>query len=218
MTSNYKLDSELGILGPSMTNGEITTAPCHFLENGLRLVVLATSSLTGRYRPGGDQMTADCVVAVSFGYRRGEFGETLPGASNEALAEAVARDSRGLPVIAQAEVDDALKGVRDGRGADFRVEDQHESQYFGTYEVLKTTADIMRKRGWARAMLIAHPHHVPRASAMMRNLGIEAIVPPGLAAPWDTRSQQWWTRSPASWAVRELPTVAYSAWKGWLRP
>jgi uncharacterized SAM-binding protein YcdF (DUF218 family) len=75
----------------------------------------------------------------------------------------------------------------------------------------------MRQNGWTTAVVVAHAHHVPRADAACRALGIDTVVPEGLhRVPFCPDSLQWWTRGRDRWRIREVPATLWYALRGWL--
>ena len=179
---------------------------------------LTIRAVAGRYRVGENIDTVQCVVALAFGYRLARAGVREPGPCNEYLAALALATSNGRPIIAQAEIDQAIRPLRRNIGADHVIESTLDSgRYLDTRECAVRVHSIMCDLGWKTAILIAHPHHLPRAQAVFASHGIETATPPGVRSVWDHASSQAWTRSPLRWAIRELFAIWLYERRGWLR-
>jgi hypothetical protein len=179
-----------------------------------RASTMVGRAISGRYVSHGSTRDADCVVAFSFGQRRAHDGSIDPGEVNRYLADEISRLDGQRPVIAQFEINDALKQHR-GFEADVCVTSRNRP-YLDTREVAAAAAAAMSENGWRRALVIAQAHHVPRADSTMLAMGVETVTPPGLRSVWDRQSSQTWTRGPVAWAVREPGAVMYYLLRGWL--
>jgi uncharacterized SAM-binding protein YcdF (DUF218 family) len=179
-----------------------------------RTAAMVGRALTGRYVVHGGTRDADCVVAFSFGQRRAYDGQVDPGEVNLYLANEVTRLGGQRPVIAQFEIDDALRR-QGGREADVRVASGNRA-FLDTREVAADAATAMSQNGWRCALVIAQAHHVPRADSTLRAAGVETVTPDGLRSAWDRRSRQPWTRGPVAWALREPAAIMYYLLRGWL--
>lgn len=181
------------------------------------MLTLAVQSISGHYHTTGDVGSAHCVVTVSFGYRLGRDGIRQPGPCNEYLATIALGTSNGRPIVAQTEIDQAIRSLQAGTGADYVIRSARDPQrYLDTHELALQVRCIMNDRGWKTAVLIAHPHHLPRAQAVFAALDIETATPAGVRAIWDPRSSQVWTRSRPPWAVRELSALWLYQRRGWI--
>jgi uncharacterized SAM-binding protein YcdF (DUF218 family) len=171
----------------------------------LTLIVRAAS---GHYHTVGDITSADCVVALSFGYRLVRTGAREPGPCNEYLASLALATSRDQPIIAQIEIDQAIRSLRRGMGADHVIGSaRNPALYLDTFEFAVQVHAIMDDQGWRTTALIAHPHHLPRTQAVFASLGIETATPGGVRPIWDRESNQPWTRGPVSWAIHEMAAL-----------
>jgi len=159
---------------------------------------------TGNYVPHGDISNADCLIGFSFGYRE-KNGEIFPGLSNEDMANMINEKFFDLPKILQFEIADAL----DGKNIIERITvHRNADQYLNSQEVAEQALNIMRQNNWSNAILIAHPHHIPRVNAICKKLGITTIVPIGLEnIRFDPQSAQPWTRDVNSWIQKEGPSI-----------
>lgn len=197
-----------------MAFARIDTVRCRAAE----VLALAIRAVAGRYEVGEKSDTAQCVVALAFGYRLVRAGGREPGPCNEYLAALALATSNGRPIIAQAEIDQAIRSLRPSMAADHVVESTLEpEQYFDTRACAVRVHSIMGDFGWKTAALIAHPHHLPRAQAVFASHGIETTTPPGVKPVWDHASSQSWTRSPIRWAIRELFAIGLYERRGWLQ-
>ena len=178
---------------------------------------LVAAALSGRYEIHGDPSSAKCVIALSFGYRRSESGQITPGMANEYLAQFLEANFRDKVIIAQFEIDDALKAGHDF-AAEYRIEAPGRNGYLDTHEVAVQAWKIMADNGLGdAAIVLAHSHHLPRADRVLRAVGIETATPGGVHAIWDRESAQSWTTGSVRWAVRELLVIGVYAFRGWLR-
>lgn len=178
---------------------------------------LAIRSVGGHYDIAPDINSAHCVVALSFGYRLTRAGVREPGPCNEYLATVALATSAGRLIVAQAEVDEAIRSLRVGVGADYVIRSaRNPDRYLDTHEFAVQARTIMGGYGWTTAALIAHPHHLPRAQAVFASLGIKTATPNGVRVIWDRRSTQLWTRSPLVWAIRELSALWWYQRQGWI--
>ncbi|MGH3786627.1 MAG: YdcF family protein [Pseudonocardiaceae bacterium] len=179
---------------------------------------LMMRAVSGRYRIDGNTDTAQCVVALAFGYRLIRAGVREPGPCNEYLAARALTTSNGRPIVAQAEIDQAIRSVRPSIGADHVIGSARDpKRYLDTYELAVQVHAIMNRYGWKTAVLIAHPHHLPRAQAVFSTLGIHTVTCAGVRPIWDSKSSQSWTRGPLRWAIREPFAIWLSERRGWLR-
>ncbi len=182
------------------------------------LLSLMARAVSGHYRIGGDIDTAQCVVALTFGYRLVRAGVREPGPCNEYLAALALTTSSGRPIVGQVEIDQAIRSLQPNMGADHVIGSARNSErYLDTREFAVQVKSIMGDYGWKTAALIAHPHHLPRAQAVFASCGIETATSAGVRSIWDRKSCQPWTRSPLRWAIRELFVILLSERRGWLR-
>jgi uncharacterized SAM-binding protein YcdF (DUF218 family) len=180
------------------------------------MLTLLRQAMSGHYRITGDITTVDCVVALAFGYRLIRTGAREPGPCNEHLASLTLAINSGQPIIAQTEIDQAIRSLRPGVGADHVIRSaRNPKRYLDTRECAVQAHTIMSDHGWRTAALIAHPHHLPRAQAVLAALGIETATPCGLRAVWDRTSSQRWTRGPVPWAIREAGALWWYGRRGW---
>lgn len=182
------------------------------------VLTLIARAATGRYRIVGNTSTAQCIVALDFGYRLAQARVREPGPCNEYLASLALATSNGRPIIAQAGVDQAIRSLRPSLGADHIIGSTRDSKrYLDTREFAVQVHAIMGDYGWKTAALIAHPHHLPRAQVVFASRGIETTTLAGVRSIWDLKSSQSWTRSPIRWAIRELFAIFLYERRGWLR-
>lgn len=171
---------------------------------------LLHTAVTGRYRPHGDPAAADCVIGFAFGVR----GRKRPGVSNQRLAALILERWPRLPRVLQGEIAGAL---RDDGVPTFSI-DRHRQpgSYLDTREIAEQAVQLMSEHGLSKPLILAQAHHLPRADAVCRLLGMKTIVPRGLSDVFDGRSAQRWTRNQPAWGVRETIAIAYYELRGWL--
>jgi uncharacterized SAM-binding protein YcdF (DUF218 family) len=170
----------------------------------------------GRYTVKGDLKNADCVIGFAFGGVREGTG-VRPGQSNDNLARYALKHCPTLPKILQGEIADAFLALAAGCAL-LRV-DRHRrpDRYLDTREVAEQAVLLMHAHGWRTAVILAQGHHVPRADAVCRKLGIRTVVPPGLErVPFCPHSVQRWTRNARAWLRRETLALLYYRWAGWI--
>src|SRR3989344_3252611 len=172
---------------------------------------ITQQAISGHYDAHGGIGDGHCVIAFSFGYRKMADG-IEPGISNQDLAKFIEVNIKNKPLILQFEIADALRGNYDI----YRIEKHRRSgEYLGTDEGAKQAFDIMKSKNWKTAIIVAHPHHIPRVDAVCRMLGIETIVPKGLEKiRFDPESDQEWTKNKEAWAIRERLAIKFYSENG----
>lgn len=210
---------------PSGSAGLLSSRPMAFARmhsirsRAAKVTVLMIRAVGGRYRVAENTDTMQCVVALAFGYRLTGTGVREPGPCNEYLAALALATSNGRPIISQAEIDQAICSLRPSMGADHVIgSSRNPERYLDTHECAVHLQSMMGDNGWKTAVLIAHPHHLPRAQTVFASRGIETASPPCVRAIWDRKSSQPWTRGPLRWAIRELFAIWLYERRGWLRP
>ncbi len=117
-------------------------------------------ALSGNYDVHGDPATADCLIGASYGYRERD-GKFLPGLSNEDLAEFAFTHFPLLPKILQFEIADAYEARHD-KGSVIRISQSRAAeQRLDTPELVEQCHEIMRQHGYTKAIVVAHPNHMP---------------------------------------------------------
>lgn len=191
--------------------------------NPLRLLTMPLDLLeqawTGNYEAQGELKDADCVIGFSFGYRgRGKHIE--PGLSNQDLANVAIRHYDKLPKILQWEIADAyIDQHKDHHPPIVRISKHRQrGKYLDTFEVAAQAKEAMRQRGWKKAVLLAHPYHLPRVQAVCTRLGIDWVATDDLrgAVEFDLKSTQKWTRDLEAWRGYEPLAMSFYRAKGWL--
>ncbi len=172
----------------------------------------------GRYQIKDKEGEADCVVGFSFGYRGKRH--VTPGLSNQDLANVALKDHAELPKIFQFEIADAYLKAG-GKDADKIIRiSKHRvpKKYLDTYEVALQAKEIMERKGYRTALLLAHPYHMPRVQAVATRLGIDWVADADErgAVEFDPLSTQKWTRSLDKWRGYEPLALMYYRLKGWL--
>lgn len=167
----------------------------------------------------------DCIISFSFGYNLALYSigcQKLPGISNRIMAGIVKEISvDGTPVITQWEIAESNE-LENNPNITLNIkEHQTSGKYLDTYEVARQAAEFMRKQGWIRAWIVAHPAHLWRCKKVLEKMGITVIEPPSLVGIdtnilFNPHSAQWWTHNPFFWWIREIPTIAFYWFKGWI--
>lgn len=219
----------LGLLSPQRTPGLVRLPRAAILMlmalhqmkssriRAVEMLELMARSASGRYHISGNTNTVQCVIALDFGYRLIRTGIREPGPCNEYLASLALITGGDRPVIAQVEIDRAIRSIRPESGADHLIDSARDRErYLDTHEFAVQAHSIMSGHGWKTAALIAHPHHLPRAQAVFASRGIETVTPAGVRPIWDCKSCQPWTRGPLHWATRELFAIWLYHRRGWL--
>lgn len=173
-------------------------------------------SKSGKYQSHGEISEADCIIGFSFGFRKN--GDNIePGLSNQDMAEIINNVYSALPKVLQFEIADAVQAT-EKQDDIYRIK-LHSTPglYLDTHEVAVQAKAIMEEHGWNKALLVAHPNHVPRVDAICTKLGIDTIVPDTLSAVrFDPESQQDWTRSLENWSNCEPKTIDDYVGRGWI--
>ncbi|MBI5913490.1 hypothetical protein HY839_03575 [Candidatus Azambacteria bacterium] len=164
-----------------------------------------------KVQPGtkNELRSAQVILAQSFGLRGDK-----PGISNEALTKVVADLWRcyHLPLVLQWEIADCLPGVHK---AGVIRRHRTEGEYLDTHEVLAQSREICKK-GWTKAIVVAHPDHMWRVVRVAENVGFHAIPADVQDIPYDPQSSQSWTRSKMCFIPREIAARLLYFMKGWL--
>lgn len=190
--------------------------------NPLRLLTMPLETLeqaiTGDYKVQGDLKDADCVIGFSFGYR-GKGRHIEPGLSNQDLANVAIRHYGSLPKILQWEIGDAYLQQNKGSHPPIVRISKHrqKGKYLDTREVAVQAKEAMRQRGYKRAVLLAHPYHMPRVQAACSKVGIDWVATADLkgAVEFDPQSTQKWTRNVEAWRGYEPLAMSFYRMKGW---
>jgi hypothetical protein len=169
---------------------------------------LTNQAITGNYETHGKISDGNCVIGFSFGFQ--QEGELIhPGLSNQDIAKFITDTFSNKPLILQFEIMDALKA--NGQNI-FRISKHREAEkYLDTSEVAKQAQIIMANNLWDKAIIVAHPFHMPRVYAVCKKVGLDTIVPSGLESiRFDPNSAQEWTRNKDAWANRESEAIKLS--------
>ncbi len=157
-----------------------------------------------------DYIGPDVLIALAFGQRRSDSSP-----SNVEIAKAllnIEKDQyKKIPMIVQWEIEAAL-GSPFLNGFEVEVVFQHLQKtggYLDSYEVIRQAWQIMKERGWNSAIIVAHPHHLPRCRRIAKWFGIDVIDGPKLKSSlvnigYDSETVQLWTRN---WFFFKIWTV-----------
>ncbi len=153
-----------------------------------------------RIKPDSEEKVknADVIIGQSFGLR-----QDGPGKSNEALAKIVRglNEKYKIPLVLQWEIADCLPDL-----PIFYVTKEHriKGEYLDTYEVLFQAKTICKKRGWKKAIILAHSDHHWRCMMVAKKLEFELIAIDTSSVPYDELSTQSWTKSVIRFIPREI--------------
>ena len=148
----------------------------------------------------------EVIIAPSFGSRK----DSQHDLSNLGIAKHIMGIYRTikLPMIFQKEVASAFRSLTGGKDAEIvKVIKEHrvKGKYLDTYEVLAQALEIIKKNGWTKVILVAHPDHICRAEKVLKKMRLKVLIPSGLEdIPFDPHSRQWWTRGPLVWWLWEV--------------
>lgn len=152
---------------------------------------------------------AEVILAQSFG-----FCESGHSKSNKALARIVndLYQSYGLPLILQWHIADCLPNLEKA-GIIYR---HREGKYLDTYEVLCQSVEICKKKGWQRAIIVAHPHHYWRVKQVAEKMGFVVLSLDTSSVPYDRKSMQFFTKNRCFWWPREIVARLIYFIRGWI--
>lgn len=196
--------------------------------NPLRIITMkiepVIQAMSGNYAVRGKLSDADCVVGFAFGYR-GKSKTRTPGLSNQDLANVIMNRFPDLPKILQLEIADAIKEAGGAGTKDILVISKRRSRdhamaahELDTQEVAQQAKELMDSHGWKKAVLVAHPNHMPRVQEVCSKVGIDWVATDDLkgAVEFDPLSSQKWTRSIDKWRGYEPIALMYYRAKGWV--
>lgn len=160
----------------------------------------------------GYRLADPSAGAVPIGGSVPPMDHLLPGPTNEALAEAVARFVRShpVPIVAQWEVARVLSdlGVEGVISVEPDVAADGTVTYLSTAGVAAKGLAAMQAAGEkpGRAGVLCFRDHAVRCLLTMRSIGMTADVPEGADLPdeYDPESGQAWTRSVETWIAVDL--------------
>lgn len=179
----------------------------------LEYCIIVRCLFAWKVKPGTEEelRSAHVIIAQSLGLRGKK-----PGISNEALAKIVfnLHYRYGLPLVLQWEIADCLPHTVK---AGVVRQHQEKEEYLDTHEVLSQEWEICTKKGWTRAIVVAHQDHMWRVVRTAENIGFHAVPANVRNIPYDSLSSQSWTRSRARFILREIGARFFYFLKGWLQ-
>ena len=175
-----------------------------------------------------DEPAADCVIGFSFGYDLvicDKQRKIIPGSSNQEIAKVISSLMshdvfKSLPLIIQWEIADCEEEL--GSAAEnlvLKIKEHYSipGKYLDTYEVAFQAACFMSERGLKTALVVAHPAHFWRCQKVLEKLGIGVFERSRIQwIHYNPKSAQRWTRNPFFWWLREIPTLSFYWFKGWI--
>jgi hypothetical protein len=162
--------------------------------------------------PETDPAQIDTIMAFTFGNRMLPNGNRAPGPVNEALADIAVQLHRqkSAPIYAQWEVAEAIGArVPPERvtpvypGRDERAEPVYLSTSGVVAAVVAMQAD---RRALGVVGVVGFADHLWRCVATVRQFGLDAYAPGGIAMPheYDAQSGQPWCRSRLAYLVHDI--------------
>jgi hypothetical protein len=146
----------------------------------------------------------DAIFCQSFGRRK--YG---PGLSNQYLAKLIIKlyDKNPKPLIIQKDCADAMPS----RIKIDKIIDRHQNpkKYLDSFEVSRQCAEYCHEHNIKSLIVFAHPDHLGRVLMTIRKFGVKAIAADTKGAPYDSSSEQIWTRDRVTFIAREILTWLY---------
>lgn len=141
------------------------------------------------------------IIAFSFGGKNSEeYGE-----SNKFLASKIIPQFNTCPelfqsceVIAQWEIANQL------HNCNLKTIHPSPKKYLDTYEVARQAYVICKNRNINQVFVVAHPDHALRCKWTLEKLGLSVGIIDTSGCPYDSSSNQIWTRSRALFIPREI--------------
>lgn len=145
----------------------------------------------------------------------GENSPTDPGIENKYLSSII-KDlyyKYKVPVFAQGELAPCLSDIPIS-GKSLR---QSESKsYISTFNIAEWQKTECDKIGAKKVILVSYLPHYWRAKKVTEKMGLEVLVPPGIAEIYDSNNSQIWARY--KWLNRPYEILArlMFVFKGWI--
>jgi len=185
-----------------------------------RIAELTRDAYAGDMPPRGDLASVDAVIGFSFGTYLSSDGKQVvcPGPVNEALAEMLVacEPLRSKPLALQEEL--ALAVRAQDRSLDGRIElvptldPNKPGKPRSTLEVVSHVMPQLIAQRVGSVAVVAFRHHMPRAEAHVRRVGLDTAVPDvRRVGDFDPDSPWPFIRSRSEWMKRELFAIAYFA-------
>lgn len=175
-----------------------------------------------------DEPAADCVIGFSFGYDSvicNRQRKIIPGSSNQEIAKVISSLMshdvfRNLPLIIQWEIANCEQELGSAaKNLVLKIKEHYSipGKYLDTYEVAFQAACFMSERGLKTALVVAHPAHFWRCQKVLEKLGIGVFERSRIHwIHYNPKSAQLWTRNKFFWWLREIPTIGFYWYKGWI--
>ncbi len=77
-------------------------------------------------------------------------------------------------------------------------------KYLDSYEVAKQAEKIFQKNNWGNIAVLAHPDHAWRCAAILKKMEFNIVVIDTSNCPYDSESDQKWTRAKWLFIPREI--------------
>jgi hypothetical protein len=162
--------------------------------------------------PRVDPAQIDTIIAFTFGNRMLPNGNRAPGPVNVALADVAVQLHRhsGAPIYAQWEVAEAigarvpperLTAIYPGR------DERAEPVYLSTSGVVSAIVAMhANQRALGVVGVVGFADHLRRCVATVRQFGLDAYAPDGVAMPheYDAQSGQPWCRSRLAYLMHDI--------------
>lgn len=175
-----------------------------FMEDSMSNTIITGSEPT--------QTAKIAVVGLSFGCRGIQLRPTNDDPVHVDLAQAgdAFAESMKAPRLYQWEIADQATGK-----IDLCVE-RNGMKYLDTRQVLVATKKWCDKHDITDVILVCASHHQWRVKLSAKKIGFNVIGVRTIANQWDPLSEQWWTRGPKRFWIREVPTFVYYFLRGWI--
>jgi hypothetical protein len=161
--------------------------------------------------PSTDLVNVGAIVACSFGYRRLDNGNIIPGPMNERLAEVVVElyNEVQCHVYAQWEIAESIEKVPLRKlhsiYPDINPKDATIGYLSTRGVMLKVRELVQGAESLGKVLIVAYRDHAPRCVRIARKLGFDAFVPPReLPNEYDSESGQAWTRNRRAYIVHDI--------------
>lgn len=152
-----------------------------------------------KYATQEEIKNADAVIAFSFGGRDEPGRHCDTNVCLASIARSVFREN-SIQTIAQWEIASLLQNELILSIKESRI----NGQYLDTYEVAYQAYEICKKHGFQDVLVLAHKHHAWRCKKILDKLGLNTYVLDTDSCPYDSNSNQRWTRSAFNFISREI--------------
>ena len=176
------------------------------------IIQILRKLFTWNISPKGDSLSADAIIC----HAAGESLEKTGGLVNNMLADVIfeiqSRQSKELPIIAQAEV----ANIIEARGIFIlaRSKSQKDSlQHLSTHDIALWSQDVCRLHRFKRVILVSHQGHLPRVYYVTHRecpYFTHLIIPDIPRGIYDTQNSQIrWRSFFTAWPYEMMIRIVY---------